>query len=323
MRNKKILVIAIGAIFIFVGAAFLYSYFPKTTLRILERNYLGYFFWTVEADHNLARERIKTENVSMPQIDVSEGSGYAEADKKGIDWIKENADVAVVSSDELFLIEKEYPGVFKGVIFFSETADNYMSNIVVKSNSKISDVKGLTGKKVSVKNETEGFLVDYFMKENGVTNYDLKRYAVNEWSEKLAAGKIDSALATEPQSTQYAQEEVIKKIMENPIGNGEFAKTPSYAVIVRTGLSRKDQSRMEKYIALLIRAIKTDEGRLREIMVNHLGESWAEVIASRTFALVQNYNEVDKSLLQKLADEMEKEGFLNFKVDVAGAIYQE
>ena len=321
MRSKKILVIAAGAIFIFVGAFFLYSYFPKTALRVLERNYLGYYFWTLEAENNLARERIKIENVSMPQIDVSEGSGYAEADKKRIDWIRDNADVAIVSSDELLLMEKEYPGVFKGVIFFSETKEEYMSNIVIKNNSTLSGVGSLSGKSIAVKNETEGFLLEHFLKNNKATNYSLKRYTADEWAEKLATDKIDAALITEPQGTQFIQEKVVKELIENPVGTGSFAGTPTYAVIVRTSLSKKDQRRMENYVDLLVESIKIDDNRLREIMADHLGEGWAEVVAARKFARVQNYTEVDRALLQQMADDMEQEGFVNFKLDISGAIY--
>jgi len=241
VRSKRTLFIAAGAIFIFVGAYLLFSYLSKTTLRVLERNYLGYYFWTVEAENNLATDRIKIENVSIPQIDVSEGSSYAEADKKRVDWIKDNADVAIVSSDELLLMEKEYPGVFKGVIFFSETEGEYMSNIVVKNNSTISGVSGLAGRRIAVKNETEGFLLEHFLKSNKVTNYSLKRYTADEWPEKLATDKADAVLATEPQGTKFIQAKAVKKIVENPVGTGAFTGAPSYAVIVRTNLSKKDQ----------------------------------------------------------------------------------
>jgi len=78
---------------------------------------------------------------------------------------------------------------------------------------------------------------------------------------------------------------------------------------------------MEGYIALLLESIKVDSNRLREIMSEHLGESWSEVVSSRTFARVQNYSEVDRDLLQKIADEMEREGFINFEIDVSGVFY--
>jgi hypothetical protein len=50
-------------------------------------------------------------------------------------------------------------------------------------------------------------------------------------------------------------------------------------------------------------------------MKEHLGEEWIQIVTDRTFAKISPAGEVDKSLLQKVADKMYENGFLDKKIE--------
>jgi len=319
MKNKYFLIVTLGIIALGVFGYYFYSIQKPLKIKMTERKNLAYPIWVGEDKELFKKENIQIENVKEPQ-DVVVSKDWETTGKELRKWFNEgNADMTILSTDELFNMEIEYPGSVKAIAFFSDSDTNYATNFVVGKNSNINSAEDLKGKKIMADTaDIDQFLLEDYMHSAG--DFTPLKVPKSLWADFLNKGTADAVWATEPQTTMLLENESAKLLLKNPNNaSKEFRGAITGAIVLRTGFINKNKGGVKRLVKLLNQVNNGDE--VRDSVKKHAKGISGEVVAKRTFCLFQVSKDVNRELFQRLSDEMFENRYISKKVDTSKLIY--
>ena len=144
---------------------------------------------------------------------VADAKGYFEKEDLTVDLIKYDNGNDLMKAMENDEIDIGYAGVAPALYSIGNggnskiisSAQNEGSGLVVSENSQISSASDLVGKKIAIPGEgsIQELLLSYYLKENGISNKDLKikNYKAPQMNDALKNGEIAGAMTFQPYVT--------------------------------------------------------------------------------------------------------------------------
>lgn len=296
--------------------------FAETNVRIVMREGLNYPFWIAEEKGYLENKNIETEEVSFPDSNNKDINTTRKNFRK---WFNEgNADVAVLSTDELFNMEIEYPGSAKAFLYLSDSENKYSTVLLIHKDSELFTVASLNSKQVMADVfDIDQFLLARFMKASGVDNYKPVKIPRLSWEDNLTNKRADALWATGLASSSLISKGVGKKLVENPNNNPktEVSGAVNTVVVFRSDFIEKNKSTAESFKQAIGKSLEASDSEIKEVIIKNLGEDIKDAVEKRTFSRIQDSSKVDKGLFQKLADLMFEEEYISKKVNIENLIY--
>lgn len=323
MYKKSLL---IGALVIAsVLGYYFYQYNKVINVKYTSKNYLQYPFWVAEGKDLYNKNRLRIENATPPKTAKTDSE---EAGKEFRNWLAEGgADVAVFSTDEFLKMEIEHPDSVKAFAFFYDTKEKFSNSIIVGKNSAITKATELEGKKIG----TDFADIDTYILENYLNKASIDASSMKVasdkgtkagWQEMISNNKVDAILAREPVVSQLLSENIGRVLVANP--NNEVQTEISGAVtdvlVFRTDFIKNNKWAASRFEKVIEEALGAEESVVRSSIKSKDNLS-DETINRRTFAAWAITKNVDRNLLQKVADGLAEKGFLSKKADVNKLIY--
>ena len=326
MNKKKLISIVLAGVIIAIGCV-VYATMKPTSynqiqkdgsastpitsndVRFLERQNLGYPFWIVEAKGYFEQTNFDR---SLQRINPDTNTDFSL-------WVRENMDVGILSLDELLKIEEKYPSSLRAIFFIYDTDTEYSSNIVVKKGSNITTVKSLSGKRLAVETDIEKFLLRNYLEANSITDYQISKILRQDHGKQLETNLIDASWTTEPYASKLVVDGIGEVLTKNPNNNpaSDVSQAPYGVIVVNNDYYNREPVIVDSLVKSLKMALEVTETEQRKIMKDHLGESWAQIVTNRTFAKISTTEDINKPLLQQLADKMYENGFTETRVETA------
>lgn len=222
----------------------------------------------------------------------------------------------------IFAAEQQNPGELKIFQSGDETAENFVSAMVIPVDSRISSIEDLKGKRIGVWSGltqvvfTKGILIGMGLDpEKDVTIVEVEpRLQVSG----LAAGQFDVLSTAEPYPTIAVGKEVAQIWIENPRVKYIQDPFPSVAVPVSAEFLEKNPAAVKAYLLALqdaVEFIRQNPEKAKSDLVKFT--QIPKELASKVHILRFNkFGEEDQSNVQKNADWLFEHGLLKKRIDV-------
>lgn len=239
--------------------------------------------------------------------------------------LSNQADVGLpVTANDVFLIEAKQPGNLKLFLAGVETPKNSLTMILVSSNSSISSVSDLKGKKVGTLPGSVGDVLPKMIFKNyfDPSLVTLVPLPPQDMINALTAGRIDALWTVEPITNIAINSGAVKPILlsaDTTIMN----PFPVLGYAFTTKFVNEHPDTAQKIVGIMKNAVdymNANPNETRSILANYTGfpESVTGVLGWEEYpdasSVQQGY--------QTFADKMFDMGFLDHKIDTKDIIYQ-
>jgi len=272
-------------------------------------NYLIYF---------VAREKgfLSDAGLAVEEIEMESSNLMIQALASGQADFNPSTSVPV-----LYAAEQSAPGTFQFLFITLMEKGRANDAIIVKKGSAIKSLADLKGKRVgSPPGATSIILLKLIFDKVGLDvekDLSIQELEPRVQLQALAADQIDALLAIEPIITM-GQEKGISQVLESePIENNIMNPIPIAGGVVTARFAKANPAvvkRLQKAMEQSIDYIRSHEDESRMTMAKAIGmsEQTANRLGINTYWKSQ---EVDKELVQKLADLFQERGALQSRVD--------
>ena len=207
----------------------------------------------------------------------------------------------------------------------SDTEDEFASSIIAKSNSPISNLKDLEGKKIAVQpGAIATAQLKYVLIKNSVdTNkVEIVQIGVAEHIQTLEAGSIDAAFAYEP----YVSISQTKgyKIVKSGIFSAYYKNAPLAGIFISSKfIQEKPQVAKQVQTALAESIEYVNQNRESSLsLLPKYTKIDPEIATKVKIATFFNPTQIDAENIQKYADFSASQGIIKAKIEVANLIYK-
>ncbi|MDP3742334.1 MAG: ABC transporter substrate-binding protein [Candidatus Micrarchaeota archaeon] len=231
----------------------------------------------------------------------------------------------VVGIESIYAATARSPNEFKIVQVSLANSDTEIHKIVVLPNSSITNITQLAGKKVGVfpgsnmKTLTKLALKNYL----DTSTIIFVELTPNLQLEALSSGQIDALVSLEPIGT-LAEEKLNARVIEvNFLAKSLMNPMPTAGAIVSTKLIRENPEKAQKYAEAMAEAaqfIKNNPTGSKQSLVKwlKLNATTAEKVGIYAYVPI---NELDVSLLQRMADLLYENKVVEKEVNSSQLIY--
>ena len=232
-----------------------------------------------------------------------------------------------VAYSTLFTIEEKSPNQFKIIDSNGETLENFVSFIIVKNLSEISEIKDLKGKQIITGPGLAGrAITETFLNKIGLTldEVELIQVKYSLVPSTFIGSGADAVFIWEPYATIILNKNVGEVLVEGPRPKYVLNPYPASADTLSFDFIENHPDLTERYIRAIDKAvdfIRKNPDETKKILVKYT--SLSEDIASKTS--LYNYwknDEINIDEIQNLADLMVKIHLLEKRVNVEKMTYK-
>lgn len=285
----------------------------KPVLRIGYREHIAYspLFVGLEQgyfkDQGLEIEAIKFESTNQMMDALL--SGQIDASLGGI------------NTQVLLSVEQESPDQFKIVSLTSESTSTPFINLITGSDSNISSIKELEGKKVG---GYEGSFAKVIFKKVMSSHFnpdenDFVQTSPGLQIQMLESGQVDASIVLEPLGSVAIRKGIAKNVETALFAHYFFDKTPFAASVVSMRFLSEYPNIAEKLITATensIRYINNNGTETKKISIRY-SPLEADVLDQMALPIFEDINPNTIIRLQKLSDMFLKDGLLTREINIA------
>lgn len=264
------------------------------------------------------------------------------------DWLSSGkVDVIFpLAIDHVFKLLDEDKDSFKVFMFRVETARDYSTSIIVRNGSPVKSLKDLNGRNIGIEttNYYQYYLAKHFLKNYGIKNFRLIPLLTTvDERDYLLAGKVDAVFCRDPRVALFIKEGIARVLIRNPYNKLRFSfKSPVVnAAIISARYIKNNPEGARVFIRAMEKGRNFARGNrdkiiaiLRDyippLLLSYSGcyleknINCANIFESAGIQIadLQVSAQVNKKMLQRMADLTYNEGYISKALDTEGIFFE-
>lgn len=236
--------------------------------------------------------------------------------------------VASIATQSALGIESRDPGKFKIFLIDAETPENPLSSLVVSSKSQIIDPSELKGKLIaSFPGPTAKLFAPLAFKEYGLErgDYEIQELQIGSHITALETGMVDAIVTYEPTATQAVLKYGSNKIAPGFIESNVINPWQAGIWIISSDFVENNKDMADKFILAIYDAvdfIKSNPDKAKKSLSRYTAIDMEIATQTPNIPFTKVW-EADLVTLQKHANLLTEEKFLQKKIDIPSLILNE
>lgn len=224
-------------------------------------------------------------------------------------------------------VEAKQPGEMKVFAANAQNSKEYLSSLVVKSDSSIQDVSELKGKKIGCfPGQTARVYLSMTLEKHGISQVDVQILEISPAShlQALEAGSIDALLCYEPVTTIGIEKGLVRPLIQGAFEKNVIDPWVGGVFTLRTKFVAEHPEAAQRFVHAMDKAVDYINGHPEKYkLILPKYTSIDENIAKKTTNIPYwKLSEIDKDQVQKQTDMLTEKGILPKKVDTHGTYYK-
>lgn len=318
MKNTKLITLIVVVAVIIVGA-FLIFYQKPVETKVVKIGYLPIMaslpLYVAQENEYFSEQGVQVETVQM------------QSSNQLVDaLVRGDIDIVVESSAVPALIAETIDsGKIKIFSASDITPETPFDSLIIKSNSLLSSLKDLEGKKIGLfPGSTATNLLKKYLSDNGVDTAKMEFIQIIPANQlpALYAGSIDALHAYEPTTAIALQSGNAKKLYSS-IYAKQLNHNPQGVALISTKFISENSRLAKKTVAAFNQAsdfITKNDAKTREIVVEYVKVDKG-VADNVVFLYMSRSDKINKDALQAYADMLNAIGEMENKINTSNLLY--
>ena len=233
--------------------------------------------------------------------------------------------IGSIATSSALTIESRDPGRFEVFLVDSETADNYLSSLVVQDDSPIHAVADLKGKTIgSFPGPTKQLFAPMALAKLGLPegSYTMIELPIGQHEPALAAHKVDAVVTYEPTATEMVMKFHARKLVPALIESNVIDPWQAGMWVVSKDFAGREPATTRAFVEAIYAGLDTvrqDAATAKQALTKYTAIDLSVALQTPNIPFTKIW-EVDVKTLQAQANLLEARHILSRHIDVAALL---